>query len=138
MASTGSPAARKGAQLGPLALRFGVVGVLNTLVHVCTTVLLVEGLEVHPVPASVAGFVLAVIVSFLLNTFWTFRQADELARRFLRFFVVSVSAMLLNTLIMYVAVEWLHWHYLLGLLVVLLVVPPYNFFLNLLWSYRPR
>ena len=66
------------------------------------------------------------------------RRAVELARRFLRFCVVSVSAMLLNTLIMYVAVEGLQWHYLLGLLVVLLVVPPYNFFLNLLWSYRPE
>ena len=116
--------------------KFALVGVLNTFVHAATTIALVELLQVHPVPSSVAGFLLAVSVSFVLNTFWTFRQSDNLQQRFLRFLVVSVTAMLLNTLIMYVAVSVFEFHYLLGLLAVLLIVPIYNFTLNLKWSYR--
>jgi putative flippase GtrA len=116
--------------------KFALVGVLNTLVHALTTVALVELVQLHPVPASVAGFLLAVAVSFVLNTFWTFRQSDNLQQRFVRFIVVSVTAMLLNTLIMYLAVNVFSLHYLLGLLMVLFVVPVYNFTLNLKWSYR--
>lgn len=117
-------------------LKFAVVGVLNTAVHVIATVLLVEAMQVHPVPASVVGFVLAVTVSFFLNTYWTFRRSDNLQRRFLRFVLVSVSGMALNTMIMYGAVDVYQRHYLLGLAMVLLVVPAYNFALNYLWSFR--
>lgn len=123
-------------RLGPVVVKFAAVGVLNTAVHVMTTVLLVEMLHVNPVPASVVGFVFAVTVSFLLNTYWTFRRSDNLSRRFLRFLLVSVSAMLLNTLIMYAAVDVYAIHYLIGLALVLLIVPAYNFVLNYFWSFR--
>jgi putative flippase GtrA len=123
-------------KLSALAGKFAVVGLFNTFVHVATTVLAVEEFGVHPVPASVAGFTLAFCVSFVLNTYWTFKQKDQLHRRFSRFLIVSISAMLLNTAIMYLAVDILHIHYMLGLATVLIVVPLYNFLLNLKWSYR--
>ncbi|MCR9104643.1 MAG: GtrA family protein [Gammaproteobacteria bacterium] len=124
---------------GPLALvagKFAVVGVINTLVYFVVTGSLVELALLAPVPASVVGFVFAVLVSFALNTAWTFRQTDQLHLRFARFLIVSVTGMALNTVIMYLVVTQLQLHYLWGMLAVLFVVPPCNFVLNLRWSYK--
>lgn len=123
--------------LGPLAFRYAVVGVLNTAAHFIMTALLVELGVLAPVPASAAGFSIAVLISFFLNRHWTFGTADKPMERLLKFAAVSLFGLFLNTLIMYLAVESLSLHYLWGLLLVVLVVPPSNFLLNLFWSFKP-
>lgn len=120
-----------------LLIRYGVVGLINTAVHFLTTIALVEIGDFNPVPASVAGFLLAVLVSFLLNSRWTFGQTDRMLERLLKFSAVSIFGMCLNTGVMYLAVETLNMHYLVGLLLVVFIVPPSNFLLNYFWSFRP-
>lgn len=126
-------------QASPLPSVFGrylAVGLLGTAIHFLSTIALVEWVGVAPVPSSAVGFVLTVIVSFALNSAWTFHRSDRLGSRFAKYSVVSVSGLVLNTAIMWIAVERLAWHYLAGLCLVVLVIPPYNFTLNLLWSFR--
>lgn len=122
--------------LGPVAIRYAIVGVLNTVIHFLGTAFCVELYLLSPVPASIVGFALAVVVSFVLNRNWTFSIKDRSLERLARFSLVSVVGLLLNTLIMYFSVEILQVHYFFGLLFVLVVVPPSNFFLNLFWSFR--
>ena len=115
-------------QATPLPSVFGrylTVGLLGTAIHFVSTIFLVESLGLAPIPSSAIGFVLTVIVSFALNSAWTFRRSDRMGSRFLKYSVVSVSGLVLNTVIMWVAVEWLAWHYLAGLCLVVLVIPPH-------------
>ncbi|MEM1110599.1 MAG: GtrA family protein [Pseudomonadota bacterium] len=124
---------------GEARSRFGrylVVGFIGTALHFLTTVALVESALLAPVPASVAGFILTLIVSFILNSRWTFARSQQVWASFLRYVLVSVSGLFLNALLMHGAIEWAGWHYLWGLVLVVLIIPPYNFSLNLLWSFR--
>jgi len=116
--------------------KYLLVGVLNTLVHFAITIALVELAMWQPIIASIIGFCAAVVVSFTLNSLWTFAQTDALPRRFVRFILVSVSGLLLNTIIMYLAVNICSLHYLLGLMVIVVVIPVYSFTLNYYWSFR--
>lgn len=128
--------AGEGDSLGPLVFRYAVVGVINTAAHFITTALLVELAILTPVPASAVGFIAAVLIAFFLNRHWTFGTTDKPVERLLKFVVVSLFGLLLNTLIMYVVVESLAVHYLWGLLLVIFVVPPSNFLLNFFWSFK--
>ena len=77
------------------ALRFGLVGVLNTLVGltVIWTLLL---LGVGDYPANACSYAVGLCVSFVLNRVWTFEVrgpvAGEEVARFLTVFALSYAA----------------------------------------------
>ena len=137
-AGTRGPLPARLAALAGKGWKYGIVGVLGTALPFAALVALVELSGVHPVPASVAGFVLVLVVSFLLNRSWTFAVRDAGSTAFVKYAAVSVTGLLLNTGIMYAAVELLHWKYWIGQLLVVLVVPPCNFLLNALWTFGKR
>lgn len=127
----------QGGRLRTVVFRYIVVGLVNTAVHFAVTALLVESGLLGAVPASIAGFICALLVAFFLNRHWTFGQTDRPVARLYRFSLVSILGLCLNTLIMFAAVEVFLWHYLLGLLAVAVIIPPLNFLLNLRWSFKP-
>ena len=124
--------------LGTMIFRYLVVGLANTAVHFLVTILLVEAFRADAVIASAVGFIFALLVAFILNSRWTFGRRDKPVVRLWRYSVVSISGLCLNLLIMYLAVDYLGLHYLFGLAAVVLVVTPWNFALNLFWSFAER
>jgi len=117
--------------------RYCVVGGLGTLLHFGATIALVEGAHVAPVPASIAGFLLALAVSFVLNRSWVFRSTAQPLQSGMKYTVVSVTGLALNTLIMTAITVWLGWNYLWGLALVVAVVPMTNYTLNRRWAFAP-
>ena len=68
------------------ALRFGLVGVLNTLCGLAVIYALKWTFGLHDVAANVAGYSVGLVVSYLLNARWTFKYRGSLlaaAHRFL-------------------------------------------------------
>lgn len=116
--------------------RYGVVGIIGTGIHFGTLILLVEIFSLDPVISSTIGFILTLIVSYILNYFWTFASSQAHSRAIFRYAVVSISGLLLNAIIMYITVNILDWHYVLGQTVVIFVIPITNFALNNWWSFR--
>jgi putative flippase GtrA len=118
-------------------LRFGIVGVAATAVHVGTVVVLVEsGLQPNPLLANLIAFSLAVFVSYFGHNLWTFRARERNLPQFLRFLVTTVVALGLNQLILYIVVRLLHWDYRIGLLLVTVLVPLFVYTLARLWVFR--
>lgn len=115
-------------------LVFGLIGVINTALHSGMVVLLVERAHISPVPANVAGFALANTASFFANTCLTFRRTPTL-RLYWKFFLVSLGSLGLTIALSGLA-EWLRWHYLIGLLMVLLCGPVLTFMLHKSITYR--
>lgn len=128
-----------GSALPPLTrfARYCAVGGLGTLLHFGATIALVEGAHVAPVPASVAGFLLALAVSFVLNRSWVFRSTAQPLQSGVKYAVVSVAGLALNTLLMTAITVWLGWSYLWGLALVVAVVPITNYTLNRRWAFAP-
>lgn len=116
-------------------IRYGLVGILGTILHMGTLVLLVEVFTVAVVPASVAGFLLALAVSFLLNRHWVFGVRQRPLRAAFRYTVVSLTGLGLNVVIMTLVVHWLQWWYVWGIGLVIVVVTTVNFTLNQCWSF---
>lgn len=119
-----------------LMLKYGVVGLLGTLIHFAALFVLVEAFHLNPVAASTLGFVLVLIISYILNKWWTFQDTPSGWKPFVKYVVVSLTGLLLNSGIMYTVVDWLHWNYLLGQCMVVLAVPLSNFIFNYYWTFR--
>lgn len=117
-------------------LVFGVIGVINTLLHTGAVVALVEGALAGPVPANVAGFALANTFSYFANCRLTFRQAPGW-RSYRKFLAVSMLSLGLTVALSALA-ETMGWHYLVGLLLVLLCGPVLTFLLHRAFTFgRP-
>ena len=117
--------------------RYIVVGVIGTAIHFGVLIALVELWGVEAVTASTIGFIVTLVVSYLLNHRWTFRSDRGHLSAMPRYTVVSVCGLLLNSAIMYVTVHVLGLWYILGQCLVVVVVPLTNFLFNYHWSFRP-
>ena len=75
-----------------------------------------EWIGFHYLISVVVAFLIALIVSFILQKFWTFQDNSKanLHRQMLIYMVLAVTNTSLNTLLVYFFVEYGGWHYLLG------------------------
>ncbi|WLD93928.1 GtrA family protein [Alkalihalobacillus sp. AL-G] len=120
-------------------ISYGVIGVIGTIVHFSTLILLVELFGVDPVIGSLAGFILTVILSFLLNKTYTFKVRNRNNMiLFIKYGVVSVVGFVMNYLIMYLTVDIYSLHYAIGQAMVVICIPITNFLLNNYWTFQQQ
>ena len=122
--------------LGLGFVRFGIVGVAATFIHVAVFSLLVELFGAAPVAASVPAFFTAMLASYGVNRRWTFRAQGSHRAHLPRYAVVALIGLGLNVLITYVVVNLLGYWYGLALAFVVTVVPAATFLLNRNWAFK--
>jgi len=122
-------------------IRFGGVGIAATLVHTVSYVGLIEFLLVAPLLANLIAFVVAVAVSYLGHSRWTFAtdatayQAQKSPARFTKFVATTISGLLLNSLVVYLVTEVWRQHYGWSVVGMLTLVPAAIFVLNKYWVF---
>jgi putative flippase GtrA len=95
--SRGTRPAKAGTSLGRQALRYGLVGVGNTVVGY-TLILTLHAAGFSVLSANVVGFGTGLVVSYLANRVWTFGQSGLGARNLPAFAALVGAAFLLNYL----------------------------------------
>lgn len=117
-------------------IKYGIVGMLGTGIHVSVLVLLVELFKVPAVTATTIGFVVTLLVSYVLNRNWTFESTGEGSRtQFLKYVLVCSCGLLLNAALMYVTIHWIGWSYLIGEVLTTIIVPIHNYLWNRYWIF---
>lgn len=114
-------------------LVYGVIGVVNTLLHATTVIMLVEGSFTTAIPANVVGFGVANTVSFFANSFLTFRRRPSW-RLYRMFLTVSLASLILTICLSSLA-EAMRWHYLFGLVLIILFGPVLTFLLHKVFTF---
>lgn len=115
-------------------LRFGITGVFVTLVHIVVATAWME--VVYPLPslANTIAFIVATVVSLVINTFWSFSSTMSQSV-LLKFFVVSGIGLVLSAGISGL-VDAMGFAYPYGIAAVVCTMPPVNFLLHHFWTYR--
>lgn len=62
-------------------IKFGTIGVLNTLVDLGSYYVINKMIGVGPYLSQVLSFIIAALNSFLFNKFWTFEKRNPVTRR---------------------------------------------------------
>jgi putative flippase GtrA len=116
------------------AIRFALVGIIVTLVHVVVAIGLIEGMQMLPGAANGVAFALANLVSYVANTKWSFQTRLGLDT-WKRFVIVSAAAWVLTVAITW-GIDRAGGHYLLGISIVVTLVPALSFAAHRWFTYR--
>jgi putative flippase GtrA len=120
-------------------VRFCVVGASGYLVNLAVYTLLLKGADAHYLVAATGSFLVAVTNNYTWNRLWTFRgQRGHVAYQGLRFLVVSTIALAANLLVLHLLVSYGDVGKVLAQAIAIVVVTPWNFVGNKLWSFGRR
>ena len=109
-------------------IKFGIVGVIATLIDLAVLMVLKEILDVDVLYASAVAFSVSVIANYILCMLFVFESSgNSKVKEFLVFVVLSIGGLLLNQFIMWIGTEIMTAYYLWAKVFALVFVPIYNF-----------
>lgn len=117
-------------------VKFGIVGVSNTLLTFIVYTLLVKVFGVWYIAASAIGFAVGAVNGFLLNRSWTFRGHSGDGLTAVRWTVVQGCGLGLNLVLIYLFVHHVGLDKLTGQACATLVVTVLTFLANRAWTFR--
>lgn len=126
--------------------RFCFIGLSNTLVNYLLYVACLSGirvfgrLEYDYIVASIVAFSLSVLWSFFWNSRYVFEEGQE-SRKWVialvkMYLAYSVSGILVNNLLLYIAVSVLGISVYMAPILSLFICVPVNFVLNKYWAFK--
>lgn len=123
-------------------VKFGIVGLLNTLISYLVYVILVM-FGVHYLIASLAGFFASVLNAYYWNSkyVFNFNPSEHFAKpKALLKTVVSYAGtgLVLSNILLALWVEIMHIPEIAAPLINLIITIPLNFILNKFWAYRQK
>ena len=117
-------------------VRFCIVGAWGYAVNLLVYFALLDGVDLHYRVAATGSFLVAVTNNYLCNRLWTFRRhRGHFGYQGLRFLVVSLVVYVGNLVILTLLVE-LGVGKIVGQAIAIVLVTPFNFVGNKLWSFR--
>ncbi len=119
-------------------VKFGIVGVSNTLLTFAVYTVLLKGFGVWYLAASAIGFVVGAVNGFLWNRRWTFRGHVGDALTPVRWGIVQGCGLGLNLGLLYLFVHDAGLDKLLGQAFATAIVTVLTFLANRAWTFRVR
>jgi len=117
-------------------VRFCAVGATGYAVNLAVYTLLLKGADAHYLLAATCSFLVAVTNNYTWNRLWTFRgERGHVGYQGLRFLVVSTIALGANLLILHLLVDSFEVGKVLAQAIAIVLVTPWNFVGNKLWSF---
>jgi len=117
-------------------LKFGTVGLSNTLLTFAVYTVLLKGFGVWYLAASAIGFAVGAINGFLLNRRWTFRGHVGDALTPVRWAIVQSCGLAVNEGLLFLFVHDAGVNKLLAQAFATVVVTISTFFVNRAWTFR--
>lgn len=114
-------------------VKFGIVGVMNTMISLIVYYIFVLISNELYLIGSVAGFVLSVLNAFYWNSNYVFQKSDEKLKTLLRTFIAYGSNLLIGSFMLWLLVGKCGLSYFIAPMINLMITIPLNFLLNKFW-----
>ncbi len=109
-------------------IKFGIVGVIATLIDLAVLMILKEFMHIDVLVASAGAFSVSVIANYILSMLFVFKGGqNSKVKEFIVFVAFSIGGLLLNQFIMWIGTEIMTAYYLWVKGFALVFVPIYNF-----------
>ncbi len=120
-------------------VKFGIVGVSNTLISLAVYYAVILGFgERWYLAGNVLGFVVSVLNSYYWNSNYVFKMQEDRLRTLLRTFAAYGTNLLLGSFLLWLFVKHLHISPYLAPIFCLILTIPLNFALNKFWVMKKR
>ncbi len=118
--------------------RFGIVGIVATLVHMGVATLLSMTTEIPLVLINTLAFLVAFGFSFCGHYYWTFSRQSEYGRSLVRFFLVALTGLLASTLLLSVLIKLDFANDVTKLVISIVIIPVVTYYMGKLWAFRAK
>ena len=117
-------------------VKFGIVGVSNTLIFLLIYYILIY-FRVNYIVANTAGFILSVLNAYYWNNKYVFKKCNEdNLKPMIKTFVSYGTTFILSTILLIVMVHYLNISNILAPILNLIITVPFNFILNKYWAFN--
>ena len=117
-------------------ISFAGVGAIATALQYILLTIQVELIGVSAVLASFFAYAISSIVNYLMKYHYVFSSQQQHRKTAPRYLLISSIGLGLNTLLMYIGVEGLGWHYLASQIIVTGIVLVWNYTASAIWTFR--
>ncbi|WP_342985679.1 GtrA family protein [Clostridium saudiense] len=119
-------------------IKFGLVGVLNTLINWIIFALL-NFVGVYYIVANVIAYAIATANSYIWNSKWVFKyNGKDKKETTAKFIILNLIGLALNTAILYFLVDILSLNKLVGLVITTAIVMVINYIVNKIWVFKEK
>jgi putative flippase GtrA len=132
----GGLAGRLNAQVVVQLVKFGIVGVSNTLLSLAVYTVLLKVFGVWYLAASAIGFAVGAVNGFLLNRKWTFKEHVGDRSTPVKWGIVQTCGLGVDEVLLYVLVHDWHLDKLVAQVCATAVVTVTTFFVNRAWTFK--
>ncbi|WLR41538.1 GtrA family protein [Bacillus carboniphilus] len=116
-------------------IKFGTVGIFNTLITICSFILFLN-IGIHYIVANGLSYGLGVLNSYYWNRNWVFGSNSKHLSLISKFIVVNLVTLCFNTGILFIFVNHFHLHPILSNIVAVGMGLVINFLLNYKWTFK--
>lgn len=117
-------------------IKFGLVGVSNTLISLVIYYILVY-FNVNYIVANTIGFIVSVLNSYYWNNKYVFDKTERgTVKPLIKVFMSYGSTFLLGTFLLFLMVQVIGLSELIAPLINLVITIPINFLLNKFWAFK--
>jgi len=115
-----------------LGIKYIISGSISAVILLGILYVLTDIFGMWYITSDIIAFSVALIVSFVLQKFWTFRDDDlgRMRKQFAIYASLGVVNFFLNPALLYIVVEYLHIWYILAQALVTALLAILNFMLN--------
>jgi len=118
-------------------IKFGIVGISNTLLALAIYYALVLFVGVHYILANTIAFAISVLNAYYWNSKYVFKQsADNKTAQLAKVYASYGITFLISTVLLFVMVDILGISEVVAPIINLSVTVPLNFLLNKFWVFR--
>ena len=110
-------------------LKFIIVGGINTLNYYIIYLLLLKLIGVNYLVSHISGFVISFIISYYLNCYFVYKVQPTL-KKFIQFPLTQVVNMGMQTLLLYIFVQWFNISSVIAPFAGLIITIPVTFILS--------
>lgn len=116
--------------------RFCIVGLLNTTVFFLLFFLFFNIISLNYLLSSTIAYLLATVNSFMINRSWTFESYGEKNKKFIKFVIVNLVSIGVNSLMIFILVELFCLHPWLAQFLTICVTTCINYTGNRFWTFK--
>ncbi|EOP62291.1 MULTISPECIES: GtrA family protein [Bacillus] len=116
-------------------LKFGLVGIFNTLITIISYIILVK-FGMNYLIANIISYLIGVANSYYWNKNWVFRSNGKNLSIFLKFLIVNLIVLAFNTFSLFILVDKLLYNEFIAQIFAIGIGMMINFFLNKIWTFN--
>lgn len=116
-------------------IKFGLVGVLNTLIQILIFNIL-QIINFDLVLANSIGYLFGMINSYLWNNIWVFKAKSKEIITVVKFIVINLITLFINNILLLLLVDNLNFNTSISQIVSIIFTMSINFLGNKLWTFK--